>query len=170
MDTLVWTTNEVTDAMRAQMPQFGISKKVTFPQLLHRFSLGFEEGMWALPWVDVKSIKGDKLEKLIVKFVYSGGSIHSVSSEAIYKNMVDNASNAPIEVDYQWLEEAPVDIQGGASVMLMVTLIASITFLVQACSLSDEDITQSDGNDNEPSYGSTSAMAGVSTPGVPKWD
>ena len=60
--------------------------------LKDQVSLGFEEGLWAfLPWTETKTMRGEVLDKLLIKFVFSGGVIHSVSSEPMSKaNSVRN--------------------------------------------------------------------------------
>jgi hypothetical protein len=173
VDTLVWTKRDTADAMRAQMPQFGITSSVSF-NLRDRFSLGFEEGLWALPWTETKTTRGHLLDKLLVKFVYSGGVIHSVSSEPIYIQMPTTTGSSikrgALKIDYIWLEEEPVDIIMGASVMFLAALVASIIFLVQGCGIADSSGPESD-KDNSSSYGGASmGTADSSAPGVPKWD
>ena len=175
VDTLVWTKADTADAMRSQMPQFGMTSSVSF-HLKDRFSLGFEEGLWALPWTETKTMRGEVLDKLLVKFVFSGGVIHSVSSEPVYirKNKLDSAKSAKgvgvLEIDYIWLEEEPVDIIMGASVMFLAALVTSIIFLVQGCGTADPSGPES-GNDNSASFGGVSmTTADASAQGVPKWD
>jgi hypothetical protein len=172
VDTLVWTKDDTKDAMRAEMPIFGMTSSVNFPHLKQRFSLGFEEGLWALPWTDTKTMRGQVLDKLLVKFVYSGGVIHSVSSEPVYakKAPVSTMKGGSLQIDYIWLEEEPVDIIMGASVMFLAALVASVIFLVQGCGIADPG--PESGNDNSVSYGglSTATADASAPPGVPKWD
>ena len=174
VDTLVWTKADTADAMRAQMPQFGMTSSVSF-HLNDRFSLGFEEGLWALPWTETKTMRGEVLDKLLVKFVFSGGVIHSVSSEPVYirKSKMDSSNSAKrggLQIDYIWLEEEPVDIIAGASVMFLAALVTSIIFLVQGCGTADPSGPEK-GNDNSASYGGVSmSTVDASAPGVPKWD
>jgi hypothetical protein len=171
VDTLVWMKAGTADAMRAQMPQFGMTSTVTFPQLNDRFSLGFEEGLWTLPWTETKTTRGEILDKLLVKFVYSGGVIHSVSSEGEYirKAKGDTAKGkgggGPLQVQYLWLEEEPVDIITGASVMFLAALVTSFIFLLQGCGIADPTI----GKENSVSFGGI-PMAAADASGVPKWD
>mmetsp|Transcript_13838 Transcript_13838/g.21808 ORF Transcript_13838/g.21808 Transcript_13838/m.21808 type:complete len:190 (-) Transcript_13838:12-581(-) len=133
VDTIIWTTNTNHGAMRSQMPLFGIEKTATLQRPRTRFSLGFEEGLHALPWTG-----GDRLEKLIVTFVYSknSGAIHSVSSQSIERK--SGSVGSQVEVEYNWVEEEPVDFHAGASVMFLATLIVSVIFLVRTCIDHDE--------------------------------
>jgi hypothetical protein len=168
VDTLVWTSRETTDAMRAQMPLFGLSNSVTFPQLREKFSLGFDQGLWALPWLELSNRRGH-VDKLIVTFVYSsnGGTIHAVSSEVVYHQPGDKSGQ--LKVEYVWREEEPVDITAGSSVMFLAVMIVSVIFLVQSCGIVDEEEgdTHQDGN---VSYSGVSVMSDMTAPGVPKWD
>ena len=135
VDTVVWYKSSANDATRAQMPLFGVSSQVEFPRYHGRFSLGFEEGLHALPYIDARN-----LESLVVKFVYSksgSGQIHAVSSENVYQE--GKSSERQIKVEYQWLEEEPVDIQAGMTAMFLATFLVSIIFLLQACGLADDD-------------------------------
>ena len=121
-------------------------------------------------------MRGEVLDKLLVNFVFSRGVIHSVSSEPVYirKNKLDSAKSAKgvgvLEIDYIWLEEEPVDIIMGASVMFLAALVTSIIFLVQGCGTADPSGPES-GNDNSASFGGVSmTTADASAQGVPKWD
>jgi hypothetical protein len=151
VDTIIWTTNASNGAIRSQMPLFGVQKTTTLQRPRFRFSLGFEEGLHALQWTG-----GDRLEKLVVTFVYSknSGVIHSVSSRSIERK--SGSASPQVEVEYNWIEEEPVDIQGGGSVMFLATLIASVIFLVRTCVDNDEEERESD----ESSY---------SNPTVDRW-
>ena len=51
---------------------------------IESYTLGFEEGMWALPWTETKTMRGEVLDKLLVNFVFSRGVIHSVSSKPVF--------------------------------------------------------------------------------------
>jgi hypothetical protein len=140
--TIQSVTSDRNDATRAQMPLFGLSNTVIFPRFIDRFSLGFEEGFHALPWID-----GKNLGKLRVTFIYSksgDGAIHSVSSEPIVQSKDEESPSGQIEVEYKWKEEEPVDIQSGASAMFLATLVVSVIFLLQACGLTESDATCSE--------------------------
>ena len=159
------------DPMRAQLPLFGLSQTVKIPQLKERFSLAFEEGLWALPWTEIQTLKGQILEGIAVTFVYSksgGGAIHSVTMKHMYIPKTEKTGRPEVRVDYVWQEEEPIDIQAGSTVMFLATLIACVIFLVQACGLAD-DLADGD-DDDDFSYGIDSVTTYSSTPGVPKWD
>ena len=53
-----------------------------------------------------------------------------------------NANNE-ITVEYKWIEEEAVDLNGGAFVMFLAVFIVSVFFLVDLCGLCDngEDLT-----------------------------
>lgn len=142
----------------ANQPLFGSPRTVHLPRLPERFSLSFEEGLHSLPYVD-----GQSLEQLIVTFIYSksgGGRIHSVTSKAIqqpHNNKFDKKKE--IEVVFDWVEEAAVDLEAGTSVMFLAVLVVSILFLLQLCMMdhSDDDDDDhnhnyDDGNNNRGSY------------------
>jgi hypothetical protein len=149
VDTVVWTKAGTTDAIRSQMPLFGISNKINVPRYNGPFSLGFEEGLHALPWMEAKYV-----EKLVVTFIFSKsgvGAIHSVSSEPVYRGRVDKSGNQnEFQIEYKWVEEEPVDIQAGAGAMFLATLVLSIIFLLQACGLSDDGDKTSDTDYMDP--------------------
>jgi hypothetical protein len=52
----------------------------------------------------------------------------------------------PVEVEFVWIEEEAVDINAGASVMFLTTLISSVVFLIQLCGVS------SSGDDDDVDY------------------
>ena len=154
------------DPMRSQVPLFGLPMTVKIP-IGERFSLAFEEGLWALPWTEVQTLKGQVLEGLTVTFVYSksgGGAIHSVTCKPTYKQKTEKSKKLDITIDYVWQEEEPIDIQSGSTVMFLATLIACVVFLIQACGLAD-DVGDADYDDDFDSTVTDSL-----TPGVPKWD
>ena len=143
VDTILLTkkSSMASTMLQKDMPLFGYStssivKNIEAPT----FSLGFEDGLYMLPWVDTK-----RLEKLTVTFTFSGGNIHSVSSQ---KKISPTANNESFEIEYQWIEEAPLDIQSGMSVMYLFTLIISILFLVQACDATGSDEQINNYNDS----------------------
>src|SRR5688572_589560 len=90
VDTIMWSDAPSEDFTRSSMPRFGIPTTVQYPEMRRRFSLGFEEGLFAIPWIDVKTTRGEVLDKLVVNFIYSksgDGTIHSIYSETTYKNV-----------------------------------------------------------------------------------
>ena len=127
----------VIDMLIANQPLFGVPKTVHLPRLPERFSLSFDEGFHRLPYFDAEST-----EKLIVTFVYSksgAGRIHSVTSQAIRSSTKKFDHTKEIEVFYDWIEEADVDIEAGSIVMFLVAFVVSILFLLQLCSIEDHD-------------------------------
>ena len=127
--------------MRNQMALFGLDSK--FKAKLSQmpgdyFSISFEEGFRALPWIYKKNGSGYPLEKLLVTFVYSrsgGGEIHSLSHQAIYNK--DRKDGDEVTVEYKWIEEESVDLNSGAFVMFLSVFIVSIYFLFDLCGLCD---------------------------------
>lgn len=137
------------------MPLFGISRTVKSEGISGRFSLAFDEGLHALPQVE-----GKNLETLVVTFLYSksgNGVIHSVSAQTIYKS---SAPPAEIQIEYKWVEEEPVDIQSGATVMFLATLVVSVVFLFQACGLTSDD---------EDGIANGNHASEFSDSNIPKW-
>jgi hypothetical protein len=111
IDTDIRLASGTSDALRVQMPQFGVSSKANFRfEDQDSFSLQFEDGLRGLPWVSlVKGYKGQALEKLVVTFVYSksgGGAIHTVLSEPVYRETAARPQQAgSFQVEYNWVEE-----------------------------------------------------------------
>lgn len=137
VDTTVFSAAGKTEALKAQRPLFGVDSSVTFPRSNDQFSLGFEEGFHQLSWFDPTN-----LGKLRVTFIHSksgDGAIHSVSSEPIMKNVHDEYSRHHIEIEYQWIEEQPVDLRAGCIVMFLVTLVLSVVLILQTCGLAEDD-------------------------------
>ena len=153
VDTIIWTSFGSDTAARTQQPLFGISKSTTIPRPRTKFSMGFEDGLHALRWTG-----GKELETLEVTFVYSksSGLIHSVSSNSIYSKPITVTGgtkfNPNINIQYIWIEEEPIDMYAGGSVMFLATLIASIVFLVRACMENDGSSSSSEGSDGDDDY------------------
>jgi len=159
IDTIIRTETSAEDALRHQMPIFGVSSTAGF-DVSEKFALAFEEGLRPLPF-----ISAEILDKLEVIFVYSkSGTIHSISSTP---HIGDNKSKH-VRVHYKWIEEEDVDIVGAGAVMFIATFLATITMLIQACadtSFDDEDDHRRGGSSHGSSLGSGGAAFGV-----PKWD
>ena len=145
IDTVLLTKDASgSTILQKDMPLFAtastsVVKKV--PSLM--FSLGFEDGLYMLPW-----IRNERLEKLLVIISYSGGSIHSVSSRVVTSR--ERPDDDSFEIEYQWIEEAPLDIKTGISVMFLVTLVISIIFLIQACDTTSSNEYYYDDSDDQP--------------------
>ena len=137
---------------RSQMPIFGVDTSTTFgPIMDSKFSIHFEEGFRALPWINTQSFLGGTLEKVEITFVFSrsgGGEIHSLSSHPIYSSTNNKKGPATVTgeeivVEYKWIEEEAVDINGGAFVLFLAIFVSSLFMLVDLCGLcetgDDED-------------------------------
>ena len=152
IDAAVSTRSSLTiDLLMANQPLFGLPRTVHLPRLPERFSLSFEEGLHSLPYVD-----GQSLEQLIVTFVYSksgGGRIHSVTSKAIQQSKSNHRKfenkKKEIEVQFDWVEEAAVDLEAGSSVMFLAAFVVSILFLLQLCTMDHSDDDDDDDDDDD---------------------
>lgn len=141
MDGFLW------DALRSQMPKFGINTKVHFDMEIpddrrkyRTFTLLFEDGLRSIETRPFHNWRQETLERVVVKFVYSKsgkGMIHSVSSTGIYK--ASPASPGRFRVEYEWQEEEAVRLNVGSCVMFLAVFLSSIVFLFQTCGLDDED-------------------------------
>jgi hypothetical protein len=133
VDTIMWTKNESNTMKRAEMPMFGEFSRATIDIKEGLFSFGFEDGLHMLPWIEAKDLK-----KIVVTFVFSksgDGAIHSVSTSMERGTSEENS----FAIEYRWVEEAPVELQAGVCVMLLASLVASVVFLLQACSIVEEN-------------------------------
>jgi hypothetical protein len=143
----------VVDLMIANLPLFGISRKTELPRLQERFSLSFEEGLHTLSYID-----GQTAETIRVTFIYSKsgeGRIHSVSSTVVRTKSRNFDPKLPIVVQYEWIEEEPVDLNAGSSIMFLATLLLSILFLIQLCGSGEGD---EDGHIYDHHHNHTSTM------------
>jgi hypothetical protein len=142
VDTAMYTQAFPVELFMANMPLFGVSRRVKIPRVTQRFSITFEEGLHSLPYLD-----GQMLQTLQVTIIYSRsgeGRIHSVQYEAIRsQNGLALNAKMPIDVEFEWLEEDPVNLDTASTVMFVATLVASMVFLLQLCSVGD-----SGGNNN----------------------
>lgn len=172
VDTMIRTSEESTDVLTSQMPQFGISSSAVFDESPPEgsFSLAFNEGMRPLPWMAMYDNKKRPLKEISVTFVYSrsgDGTIHAVSSETTYS---DAKGEGGFRVKYKWVQEEKVDLQSGMTVMFLGVCIVSIIVLLQSCNGLDASRAQ-DGNSATSSYEQVpyGQQAAVSS-GMPKWD
>lgn len=117
-----------------------------------RLSLSFDEGFHHIPSLDVYSSSGrdgekKMLDNLVVRFVYSAGdgTIHAVHREAKYISLpsssaaamsgrddrdgIDNSQmpRSFFTIEYQWVEEADVDFQGGIFTLFLGVLIVTLS-------------------------------------------
>jgi hypothetical protein len=171
VDTDVRTNLGTEDALRNQMPVFGVDSTTTFHlDGVSKFSLSFEEGLRPLPFMDTK---GGRLEKVSVTFVYSrsgDGTIHTITSTAEYSNTPHKKG---FRVHYEWVEEELVDIVGASAVMFMATFLATVIVLIKACSVMGLGELDDDLQYNTPIDYSDAYAFGVpsgTTQGEPKWD
>ena len=148
MDGFLW------DALRSQMPKFGVNTKVYFDMDMpeddrqYRTSaLLFEDGLRSLETRPYQNWKRDTLERITVKFVYSKsaavgggftGVIHSVSSTAEYQTNRMPSQLRRFRVEYEWYEEEAVRLAMGFVVMYLAVFVASIIFLFQTCGLTSD--------------------------------
>ena len=117
------------------------------------------------------------LQNLIITFVYSAsdGSIHAVHhrEEANFKNTISNTNNGNgngnnngsgggegedmpkyFTVEYIWVEEADVDVQGGVLALFAGVLIVTLGNMVGgACSDDDEKGSGGGGGGKKMGYG-----------------
>lgn len=168
VETAMYTREFPVDLLMANRPLFGVRRTVKIPRTVQRFSLAFEEGgMHSLPYLD-----GQMLERLTVSFIYSrsgDGRIHSVTYEA-HRSKNGRAINAkvPIDVEFEWIEEEAVNLDAGMSVIFMATLVASIVFLIQLCSVGDNNNTAqggAGGSGNDDAYRNTKKNPNTTTVG-----
>lgn len=137
-----------------------------------RLSLSFDEGFHHIPWLDVYNPSSSKskskynnnkvLENLIITIVYSGsdGSIHAVHRETAYRDTTDTAHTANSDnkgggggnngmpksftVEYIWVNEADVDVQGGMLVMFAAVLLVALSGVIGACTTSSSSSGEED--------------------------
>ena len=159
IDTIIRTETSAEDALRHQMPIFGVSSTASF-DVTEKFALAFEEGLRPLPF-----ISADSLDKLEVIFVYSkSGTIHSISSTS---HLGVNKSKF-VRVHYKWVEEENVDIVGAGAVMFLATFLATITMLIQACAGTSFD-DEADHHHVSAAHSHVISNQGAAF-GIPKWD
>mmetsp|Transcript_213 Transcript_213/g.288 ORF Transcript_213/g.288 Transcript_213/m.288 type:complete len:192 (-) Transcript_213:2592-3167(-) len=132
------TPTETLDVLRVQRPLFGISSYTKFDvEDVKRFSLVFEDGIRPLPWIDIA--QGSRyLNEVKITLVYSksgDGTIEHISSQTTYSN----DPSQMFSVKYEWVEEAPVDLAIGVGIMMLLTIISSFVFLIQACRIKEKD-------------------------------
>lgn len=142
VDVTLVSINGGNEVLDKQKPLFGIDSTATFPRSRSndRFSLSFAGGYHQLSWFDTSS-----LGKIRVTFVYSrsgDGTINSVSSEPVMRVMHDEYSTHNFEIEYAWIEEQPVDFDGGLFVMFLAIFLFLFGLAVQDCYLTDEMMTK----------------------------
>jgi len=150
VDSVISTRSAISiDLLIANKPLFGVTKTVHLPRGHLTFSLSFEDGLHALPYVDAAST-----EKLIVTFVYSksgAGRIHSVSSKVIRSSSPNKrfTGKQEVEVLYDWVEEAAVDLEAGSIVVFLVVFLVSVLFVLQLCAIDHDSVGDDDEDDDD---------------------
>jgi hypothetical protein len=146
---VVLSSTHTTDALRSQMPKFGLRTRVQFAmetptgaknRAQQSWSLLFEDGLRRIPSSSYRNAKGEVLDQVVVTFVYSRsgfGMIHSVQSQAFYQRK--DAVTENFQVVYEWIEEEPVRLMNGHLVMFFVVFVSSIIILLQTCGLLSDD-------------------------------
>eukprot|EP00980_Cylindrotheca_fusiformis_P007768 scaffold1650_cov135-Cylindrotheca_fusiformis.AAC.3 len=134
VETMLWTNTGATALKLTEMPMFGEFSRARIEMNQGSFSFGFEDGLYVLPWIEAKNLK-----KITVVFVFSRsghGAIHSVSTSS---ERGISSEESSFEVEYIWVEEAPVQLQAGIAAMFLGTLVASLLFMLQACIVEQDD-------------------------------
>jgi hypothetical protein len=144
VDTDIRMGSILTDALRSQMPMFGIpsTARFQFEETIPSFSLQFEDGLRGIPTVPLVNSKQQALGRLQVTFVYSksgAGAIHTVISQAEYGSNLDSSES--FLVDYQWIEEEQVQLTAGKGVMFLAVFVVSIVFLISLCGFLDQRVS-----------------------------
>jgi hypothetical protein len=155
---LLRTQSGTQDALRSQMPLFGVETTTTLKitgtassdESREKLSVALTFGTGAdsksLPWVDVRD-SGRMLTELEVTFVYAEGIIRSISQSASFAPLSDSVGNQKFAVQYKWVEEAGVDLDSCMWGMFVSVLIASLVLLVSACgSMRSVDDDNNDGS------------------------
>lgn len=111
---------------------------------LLRVSMSFDEGFHHISLIDVYNPSQrpprKALETLVIKFVYSAsdGSIHSVQQEARFRDFQpigggQNTMPKSFTVEYVWIEEADVDLEGGVFVLFGIVLLVALLGMADIC-------------------------------------
>jgi len=185
VDTDIRYDSEQKNALRSQMPTFGVSSTadMVLPVDASQFSLQFEDGLRGLPWTFMShKYNNNILKQLVVTFVYSksgGGSIHSCQiSNVVYETPTVNAAvvqTGTFRIQYVWVPEAVVHWQAGQAVMFLAVFCMSLFFVCFSCGLVDGGggrSASSAGLDRSNNGDSSWNVPVASSSGsaVPKWD
>jgi len=177
---LLRTQSGTQDALRSQMPLFGVETTTTLKLIgtasidesREKLSVALTFGTGAdsksLPWVDVRDVSGTSrmLTELEVTFVYAEGTIRSISQSATFAPLSDSIGNQKFAIHYRWVEEAGVDLDSGIWGMFVSVLIASLVLLVSACrSMRSLDDDSNDGSKGGYMMAENSGYASDSTYG-----
>ena len=167
VDTDLVVDGVPSDALRSQMPLFGVDSKTEIAVPIdddrrrRHFSLQFEDGLWTLPAAALQR-KGEWLESVRVQFVYSKsgvGAIHAVRSTAT----TYGGDPEKFAVEYEWIPEEAVHLTAGYAAMFFAVLVSSLYFILASCDMLGGPPIETDGSGSR----SQQQQFGAS---VPKWD
>lgn len=126
---------------------------VSLQEELILLSMSFDEGFHHTSLIDVYNPSQrpprKALDTLVITFVYSAsdGSIHSVQQDVRYRDLQQKGGRYTMPksftVEYVWIEEADVDLEGGAFVLFAVVLIVAIFGMVDICCGSGSEESES---------------------------
>lgn len=183
VDTDILVDTVKLDALRSQMPLFGVryvaQVPFEFPESVRTFSMQFEDGLWALPIAVLTKAKTVTttthtrlfLSRIQVEFIYSksgAGAIHAVTT----KDVTYSPNVQPFfSVEYHWVEEEAVYTKAGQAVMFLAVLIASVFFFLLSCGIVGEESREYRYavNSSVSLTGTSDAHSSLSA-SVPKWD
>lgn len=143
---------------------------------LLRLSMSFDEGFHHISLIDVYNPSQrpprKALDTLVIKFVYSAsdGSIHSVQQETQYRDLQPNGGGRysmpkSFTVEYVWIEEADVDLEGGVFVLFAVVLFVALLGMVDICCGSGSGENRSGSNVMSRKFSSNSSSNGFAKSG-----
>jgi hypothetical protein len=131
IDTDVRLDATTTDALRSQMPTFGVNGRVRFDSIgeSKTFALMFEDGLYAVPTIPLINGAGEFLSSWEVLFTYdsSQGSIDTVSyGQPMY---AADSDETEFIIEYKWVQEQALRVTAGQNAMFIIVLVASLYFL-----------------------------------------
>jgi hypothetical protein len=138
IDTDIRLDLDVSDALRSQMPLFGIdgTAQFTFAAIADKsqtFAMTFEDGLWTIPSVPLQNKNQEYLQSLQVDFLYSRtGSLESVSNQA---PVYSKTRPKQFRVEYKWTVEHAPHVTAAMNLMMMAVFAACLYFLVESFGL-----------------------------------
>jgi hypothetical protein len=141
VDTDILIGSVSTDALRSQMPSFGVGSSFYFPVTdeIKYFSLRFQDGLLGIPTLYTQNMRGQSLARVVVTFVYSKsgvGDVHAVNAQPEYMSI--EGPHEDIQIEYQWIQEEAGQLRAGIGIMFFASLFVSILFLFQLCGIIDD--------------------------------
>ena len=147
VDTDIRLDARVSDALRSQMPLFGLDASAQFsfdsidavesPSTTTTFAMTFEDGLWTTPSVALQNRNHEYLQSFQVDFLYSkAGSLESVSTSQTPVYAKDKPKF--FRVDYKWTVEDAPHVVAAMNLMMIVVFAACIYFLFEAFSMSPD--------------------------------